>query len=71
VVEIDHVETTSTRQAQESQQTCETSRNICTILIKRISHNGLYLFTRIKAGFKAYNLRLGLFHLHILAALHL
>ena len=29
-----------------------------------MSHNGLYLFTRLKAGSKAYNLRLGLCHLH-------
>ena len=27
------------------------------ILIKQISHNGLYLFRRLKAGSKAYNLR--------------
>ena len=64
-VEIDHMEITNT------QQTCETSRNICITLIKRISHNGLYLFTRLKAGYKASNLRLGLFHVHILATLHL
>ena len=36
-----------------AQKTRETSRNICIILIKQISHNVLYLFTRLKADSKA------------------
>ena len=34
------------------------------------TNSGLYLFTKLKAGSKAYNLRLGLFRLHILPTLH-